>query len=65
MTEQSTYTSQDMDMDQLFTQEELSQMEEEIAQDVLNDGTAAQMAQAVAKVALTARAWRSCARSWG
>ena len=53
MTEQSTYTSQDMDMDQLFTQEELSQMEEEIAQDVLNDGTAAQMAQAVAKVALT------------
>lgn len=53
MINQSSYTSQDMDMSELLSPEELSDMEDEIADEVMESGMAEEVAQAIVNAAMT------------
>lgn len=53
MIDQSSYTSQDMDMSELLSPEELSDMEDEIVDEVMESGMAEEVAQAVVNAAMT------------
>ena len=53
ITEQSSYTSQEMDMSQLLDESDVSELEASIEQEVKESGMAEEVAQAVVNMALT------------
>ncbi len=53
ITEQSSYTSQEMDMSQLLSDDDVSELEASIEQEVKESGMAEEVAQAVVNMALT------------
>ena len=53
MIDQASYTSQDMDMREVFSADEIAQMETEIEQEVMESGMAEEVAQAIVNAAMT------------